>query len=69
MIYITIIVLLMILSSISRAFVIYFGLTEIMPMFDYMNSLIMVALSLKATFVLVNFTIGEIRNGRISIHT
>lgn len=69
MIYITIIVLLMVLSTISRAFVIYFGLTEIMPMFDYMNSLIMVALSLKATFVLVNFTIGELRNGRISTHT
>jgi len=62
MIYTTLVILLMVLSAVSKITVIYFGLTGIMPMFDYMNNLIVAVFLLKASAILINFIIGEIRN-------
>jgi hypothetical protein len=64
MIYTTMVVLLMVLSAVAKAIVIYFGWTEIMPMFNYMDDLIVVVLFIKASAVLINFTLGEIRYER-----
>jgi len=62
MIYATIVILLMILSILGRIIVTYFGITEMKPMMDYMNNLIMIFLLIKSSIVLLNFILGELKH-------
>lgn len=63
MIYISLVMILMILSIVAKSIIIYFGLTEMNPMLDYMNSAVIAVLSIKAFFALLTFILGELEHG------
>jgi len=64
MVYITLLLILMMLVTISKIMIIYFGFTEAAPMVDYMNNLVLATVLLKSSAVLINFLIGEVKNGK-----